>query len=85
MLWGLLKDFQELIFQAYSKHRINIEQNQKVCFSTVRFGNVLGSSGSVVPLFRDQIAKGGPITITDKEMIRYFMTIEEASYLVLQA
>ena len=82
---GASKRLSELIFQAYSKHRINIEQNQKVCFSTVRFGNVLGSSGSVVPLFRDQIAKGGPITITDKEMIRYFMTIEEASYLVLQA
>jgi FlaA1/EpsC-like NDP-sugar epimerase len=76
---GASKRVAELILQAYA----NDQQATKI--SMVRFGNVLGSSGSVVPRFRQQIAAGGPITLTHAEITRYFMTIPEATQLVMQA
>ena len=83
-IMGASKRLAELLVQAYSEI-----ENKKIfpntIFSIVRFGNVLGSSGSVVPTFVKQISKGGPVTITHPEIIRYFMTIDEASKLVIQA
>ena len=75
---GATKRMCEMIVQSASTHG-------KVKYSATRFGNVLGSAGSVIPLFRRQIANGGPVTVTDKRIIRYFMTIPEASQLVLQS
>jgi len=79
---GASKRFAELVLQGLAENK---ESNPDTRFTMVRFGNVLGSSGSVVPLFREQIATGGPITVTDSRIIRYFMTIPEAAELVIQA
>ncbi len=76
---GAAKRCAELILQALAQNTHN------TCFTMVRFGNVLDSSGSVIPLFKEQIKLGGPITVTDKNIIRYFMTISEAVELVIQS
>lgn len=75
---GSTKRIAEMIVTA-------LDEPGKTKFAAVRFGNVLGSRGSVIPVFREQIANGGPVTVTDFRMIRYFMTIPEASRLVIQA
>lgn len=77
-MMGTSKRFAELIFQGFNK-------KSKTIFSVVRFGNVLNSSGSVIPLFKDQILSGGPVTVTHKNVTRYFMTLSEAALLVIQA
>ena len=91
---GASKRLAELVLQALagepatrqkSEERVPVSQVHRTTFSMVRFGNVLGSSGSVVPKFRRQIREGGPITLTHKDITRYFMTIPEAAQLVIQA
>ena len=78
-IMGATKRLAELVVQDCDT------RSKGTKFSMVRFGNVLGSSGSVIPLFRDQIAKGGPVTLTHDEVTRYFMAISEAAYLVIVA
>ena len=75
---GATKRLAELLMQ-------DLNRNMETNYVAVRFGNVIGSAGSVIPIFRQQIQKGGPVTITDRRMKRYFMTMQEASQLVLQA
>ncbi len=82
-IMGTTKRMAELCLQAFAEQYNQNHHNTRFCM--VRFGNVLGSSGSVIPLFKKQIANGGPLTVTHPEITRYFMTIPEAAQLVIQA
>ena len=85
-IMGATKRLGELILQSLNnENSLDMNKKMNTKFTIVRFGNVLGSSGSVIPKFRNQIKKGGPITLTHKEITRYFMSITEAAQLVIQA
>ena len=81
-IMGATKRWAELVVQGFARQAAARATGQRFC--AVRFGNVLGSSGSVIPLFKEQIAQGGPVTVTDAEVTRYFMSIHEAVQLVIQ-
>ena len=84
-IMGVTKRVSELIVSSYAEKSIKSGNKDKTFFAMVRFGNVLGSSGSVVPIFQKQIESGGPVTVRDKNVSRYFMTIPEAASLVIQS
>lgn len=84
-IYGATKRLAEMIVLDASSRSIPLGRSTPHAFSVVRFGNVLGSRGSIIPIFKNQIAGGGPVTITHPDMYRFFMTIPEAVYLVLQA
>ena len=81
-IMGATKRFSEMILQSLA---VKEDIAKRTRITMVRFGNVLGSSGSAIPLFQQQISDGGPLTVTDPEVVRYFMTIPEAAELVIQA
>jgi FlaA1/EpsC-like NDP-sugar epimerase len=83
-IMGATKRIAEIFIQSYSKHLLS-QGDTRTKFVTTRFGNVLGSNGSVIPRFKQQLSKGGPITVTHPEITRYFMTIPEACQLVIEA
>ena len=84
-IMGASKRLCEMILQAFAQMQVQAQPQTQTTFSMVRFGNVLGSSGSVVPLFRKQIMDGGPLTVTHPKVTRYFMSVSEAAQLVIQA